>query len=92
MTDTSFGDYIAFIYALITSFAVALFAAGSVTPSEIATACRGTAEGMEDDPTRSLLLSFADRMDRIEAQADLRLAPRWTPEVVPGGKDEDDAT
>ncbi len=91
MSEPSFGDYIALVYALIISFAFAMFAASSVSPSEIATECRITAEEMESGQTRSLLLSFADRMDRVDTRARGRSTPRWTPEVIPGGRDEDDA-
>jgi hypothetical protein len=33
------------------------------------------------------LLAFAERWEAAEAGADRLLAPGWTPEVVPGGKD-----
>ncbi len=40
-----------------------------------------------DDGVRTQLLAFAERWEEAEVRAERLLAPGWTPEVVPGGKD-----
>ena len=61
-------------------------AAGSATPSEIVTACRGTVKEMENDPTRSLLHSFAEKLETAEseseAEAERLLLAGWLPKEI----------
>ena len=87
MPETEFGDYIVGNYATIVSVARALICAGALDPSDIAAACRTTAESMSDGGARTHLLAFAERWEAAEAGAERLLAPGWTPEVVAGGKD-----
>ncbi len=89
MSKLGFGDYIVLHYAMIVSLARALVGAGMLHRSDIAAACRTTAENMsDDDGVRRHLLTFAESLEESQAGAERLLAPGWTPEVVPGGKDE----
>jgi hypothetical protein len=91
MSEPGFGDYIALNTSIILSLAHALIAAGTLDPSDIAVACRATAENMSpDDRVRTEMLAFAERWDEVEAGAERLPAPGWTPEVIPGGKDGGD--
>ncbi len=88
MSKLGFGDYIVLHYAMIVSLARALIGAGMLDRSDIAAACRTTAENMsDDDGVRRHLRAFAETLEKAEAVAERPLAPGWTPEVVPGGKD-----
>ncbi len=87
MPEPGFGDYIVLSYAMIVSLARALIGTGILDPSDIAAACRTTAEGMSPDGTCTRLLAFAETLEEAEAGAERPLAPGWAPEVVPGGKD-----
>ncbi len=87
MSEPGFGDYIVGNYATIVSDARALICAGTLDPSDIAAACRTTAENMSDGGARTHLLAFAARWEAAEAGAERLLAPGWTPEVIAGGKD-----
>ena len=88
MAEPGFGDYIALNYSMIVSLARALIGTGVLDPSDIAAACRTTAENMPDDGVRTHLLAFAESLEEAEAPAERLLAPGWTPEVVRGGKDD----
>ena len=90
MTEPTYGDFIAYIHAIVMSLALALIAAGVLTRFEFAAACRRTAEGMESGYVRSNVLKFAESIEA--AGVDGEPAPLWTPEVIPGGKGEDDRT
>ncbi len=93
MSKLGFGDYIVLHYAMIVSLARALVGAGVLDRSDIAAACRTTAENMsDDDGVRTHLLAFAEGLEAAEAGAERLPAPGWTPEVVPGGKDGGDAS
>ncbi len=88
MSKLGFGDYIVLHYAVIVSLARALIDTGMLDRWDIAAACRTTAENMsDDDGVRRHLLTFAETLEAAEAGAGRLLAPGWTPEVVPGGKD-----
>ncbi len=87
MSEPGFGTYIVLHYAMIVSLARALIGAGMLDRSDIAAACRTTAENMSPDGARTHLLAFAESLEEAEAGAERLLAPGWTPEVVPGGKD-----
>ncbi len=88
MSEPSYGDFIAYSHAFIMSVVLALRTARLLTPPEIGSACRKTAEGMEDSLSRSLLLQMAETLETAGIEGEP--APRWTPEVVPGGKNDDD--
>ncbi len=88
MSEPGFATYIGLNYSMIQSLARALIGAGVLDPSDIAAACRTTAESMSPDGTRTRLLAFAETLEEAEAGAERLLAPGWTPEVVPGGKDD----
>ena len=90
MSELSYADHILHCYARNISLLRALIANRVLAPSEVAAAYRETAEDMEDDRVRPLLLSFADKMDLLESQAKNGSAPLWTPEVIPGGNDDDE--
>ncbi len=90
MAEPGFGDYIVLNYSMIVSLTRALIVAGVLDPSDIAAACRTTAENMSPDGTRTHLLAFAERWEEAEAGADRLPAPGWTPEVVAGGKNGGD--
>ena len=88
MSKLGYGDYIVLHYAMIVSLARALIGTGMLHRSDIADACRATAENMsDDDGVRRHLLAFAEGLEKAQACAERLLAPGWTPEVVPGGKD-----
>ncbi len=87
MSEPSLGEYIVVNYAIVVSLAHALIAAGGLDPSDVAAACRTTAENMSDGGARTHLLAFAERWEAAEAGAEHLPAPGWTPEVVAGGKD-----
>ena len=92
MSKLEFSDYIILQYAMIVSLARALIDTGMLHRSDIAAACRTTAENMsDDDGVRRHLLAFAEGLEAAEAGADRLLAPGWTPEVVSGGKNGGDA-
>jgi hypothetical protein len=90
MFELSYADYIAYCYAKDFSLTCALIAHRVLAPSEIAAAYRETAKDMEYDRIRPLLFSFADKMDSLESRMKNGAAPLWTPEVIPGGKDDDE--
>ncbi len=90
MSEFSYADHIAYCYAKNMSLTRALIENRVLAPSEIATAHRQTAADMGDDRIRPLLLSFADKLDLLESRAKNGSVPRWMPEVVPGGKDDDE--
>ncbi len=85
MREANYGDYIALHHAMITCHALALNAAGLIPASEIAAVYRNYAERMEDDYSRAELLNSAEVLEGLEDEA--QTTPRWTPKVVPGGKD-----
>ncbi len=88
MSKLGYGDYIVLHYAMILSLARALIDTGILHRSHIAAACRTTAENMsDDDGVRRHLLAFAEGLEESQASAERLLAPGWTPEVIPGGKD-----
>ncbi len=88
MSEPGFGTYIVLHYAMIVSLARALIDTGMLSAADLASACRTTAENMsDDDGVRRHLLAFAESLEKAEARAERPLAPGWTPEVVPGGKD-----
>ena len=88
MSKLVYGDYIVLHYAMIVSLARALIDTGMLHRSDIAAACRTTAENMsDDDGVRRHLLAFAEGLEESQAGAERLLAPGWTPEVIPGGKD-----
>ena len=87
MPEPGFGTYISPNYSMIQSLVCALVSAGVLDPSDIAAAYRSTAETISNEVVESHLLAFAERWEAAEAGADRLLAPGWTPEVVPGGKD-----
>ncbi len=91
MSEPGFGDYIVLNYSMIQSLVFALIGAGVLSATDMASACRTTAENMPDDGARTHLLAFAETLEAAEACADRLLAPGWTPEVVRGGKDDGDA-
>ncbi len=92
MSEPGFGTYIGLNYSMIVSLARALVGAGMLHRSDIAAACRTTAENMsDDDGVRTHLLAFAETLEETEAGAERLLTPGWTPEVVRGGKDDGDA-
>ena len=88
MTEPTYGDYIAYNHAFIISVAIAQRAAGAATLPEIGAVCRETAKRMGDNLSRSLLLGMAGTLEA--AGVDGEPVPVWTPEVIPGGKDDDD--
>ncbi len=90
MAEPGFGDYIVLNTSMIVSLPRALIVAGVLDPSDIAAACRTTAENMSPDGTRTHLLAFAESLEEAEAGAERLPAPGWTPEVVAGGKNGGD--
>ncbi len=91
MAEPGFGTYIVLHYAMIQSLAYALIDTGMLSAADLASACRTTAENMsDDDGVRRHLRAFAEGLEKAEAGADRLLAPGWTPEVIPGGKDDGD--
>ena len=90
MSEPGIFDIIALNHAMIVSLTMALMDAGALSPSEIASQCRRTAKDITQDPARTQLLAFAESLERAEARAERLLAPGWTPEVLVGGKDEDE--
>ena len=92
MAEPGLHDYIALDHAMIVSLAAALMGAGTLGPSEIAAACRKTAEDMSHGGARTDLLAFAETLERAEARAERLLAPGWTSEVVPGAKSGGDTS
>ncbi len=90
MSEPGFSDYIGLNYAMNHSLVCALVGAGVLDPSDIAGACRSTAETVSNELVESRLLAFAERWEAAEAGAERSLAPGWTPKVVPGGKDGGD--
>ncbi len=91
MSEPGFGDYIGLNYSMIVSLVFALIDAGVLDPSDIAAACRSSAETTSNEVVESHLLAFAERWGKAEARADRLLAPGWTPEVIAGGKDGGDS-
>ena len=87
MSEPGFGDYIVLNYSMIVSLALALVGAEALSASDMASACRTTAENMSPDGARTHLLAFAETLEEAEACAERLPAPGWTPEVVAGGKD-----
>ncbi len=91
MSEPGFGDYIVLNHATTVSLARALIDAGVLDPSDIAAACRTTAESMSsNEVTASGLRAFAESLEEAEAGAKRLPAPGWTPEMVPGGRDDGD--
>ncbi len=91
MSEPGFGDYIVLNYSMTVSLVFALIGAGVLSATDMASACRTTAENMPDDGVRTHLLAFAEALEEAEACAERLPAPPWTPEVVRGGKDDGDA-
>ncbi len=83
MSEPSFGDYIALNHAIIWSLVRALNAAGVLTLAEIGAVCREAAEHLGNHRARAHVLEFAESLETAGAEGGP--APRWTPEVVPGG-------
>ncbi len=90
MSEPGFSDYIALNYSMNVSLAFALVGATVLDPSDIADACRSSAETVSNEFVESHLLAFAERWEA--AGAERPRAPGWTPEVIPGGKDGGDAS
>ncbi len=90
MSEPGFGDYIGLNYSIIHSLVCALVNAAILDPSDIAAAYRSTAETISNEIIESHLLALAERWEKAEAGAERLLAPGWTPEVIPGGKDGGD--
>ena len=90
MDELSYADHIALCYSKDFSLVRALIANRVLAPSDIAAAYREESEDTKNDRIRPLLISLADNMDWLESQAQNGPAARWTPEVIPGGKDDDD--
>ncbi len=88
MSEPGFGDYIALNTAMIQCLACTLIAAEVIDPSDIAAAYRSAAELFPNELTASKLQAFAKSLEEAEARAERLPAPGWTPEVVPGGKDD----
>ncbi len=89
MAEPSLDDYIVLNYSMIVSLALALIGAGALSATDLVSQCRTTAENMSPDGARTHLLAFAESLEEAEAGAARLPAPGWTPEVVPGGKDDD---
>ncbi|MEE9250647.1 MAG: hypothetical protein V3U93_05910 [Alphaproteobacteria bacterium] len=87
MSEPGLGDHIILNYSMTVSLARALIGVGVLDPSDIAAACRTTAENMSPDGVRTHLLAFTETLEEAEAGAERLLTPGWTPEVVPGDKD-----
>ncbi len=87
MAEPKFSDYISLNIAMIQSLVCALIGAGALDPSDIAAAYRSTAEAVSNELVASELRAFAENLEEAGAGAGRLLAPGWTPEVVPGGKD-----
>ncbi len=87
MSEPGYGDYIVLNTSIIVSLAHALIGAGALSATDLVSQCRTTAENMSPDGTRAHLLAFAESLEKAEAGAEHPLAPGWTPEVIPGGKD-----
>ncbi len=49
MSEPKLSDYIALNYSMIVSLAFALIGAGALSATDLASACRTTAENMPDD-------------------------------------------
>ncbi len=88
MSEPGFSDYIGLNYAMNHTLVCALVGAGVLDPSDIAGACRSTAETVSNEVVESHLLALAERWEAAQAGAERPLAPGWTPEVIAGGKDE----
>ena len=91
MAEPKLSDYISLNIVMIQCLASMLIAAGVLDPSDIAAAYRGAAETVSNEIVESELRAFAESLEQAEARAERLLAPGWTPEVVPGGKDEGSA-
>jgi hypothetical protein len=87
MAEPSLADYIALNYSMVVSLVFALVGAGILDPSDIAAACRSSAETTSSELVESRLLAFAERWEAAQAGAERLFAPGWKPEVIPGGKD-----
>ncbi len=85
MSYSSFGEAMFTDHCILQSLVFALIGIGVIAPSEIAKACRRTAEDALPGDGRARLLAFAKSLEDAEAGAEGGRAPRWTPEVVPGG-------
>ncbi len=85
MSESGYGDYIALNYAMTVSIARALIEAGMLSTADLASAYRTTAESFPNELAASELRAFSESLEA--AGAERPLAPGWTPEVVPGGKD-----
>ncbi len=88
MSEPGFATYIGLNYATIVSRARALIGAAALSAIDLVSQCRTTAENMSDNGARTHLLAFAEALEEAEARAERLPAPGWTPEVVPGGKDD----
>ncbi len=86
MSLSSFGPVMFADHCILESLVFALIGADVIAPSEIAKACRRTAEDALPGDGSARLLAFAKSLEDAEAGAECGPAPRWTPEVVPGGK------
>ncbi len=87
MSEPEFATYIGLNYSMTHSLVCALVSARVLDPSDIAAACRSTAETVSNEVIESHLRAFAETLEKAEAGAERLPAPGWTPEVVPGGKD-----
>ncbi len=88
MSEPEFGTYIGLNYSMIVSLAGALIGTGALSATDLASACRTTAESMSREGARMHLLAFAESLEEALACAERLLAPGWTPEVVAGGKND----
>ena len=87
MSEPGFSDYIGLNYAMNHTLVCALVGARVLDPSDIAGACRSTAETVSNEVIESHLRAFAETLEKAEAGAERLFAPGWKPEVIPGGKD-----
>jgi len=87
MSEPNFGVLLLVNNFLLHAFGRALIESRLLAPSEIAPHCRRIAEEDCSGDVRDLLLFFADAMETDATEAPTP-KPRWTPEVVPGGKDD----
>ena len=69
MAEPGFGGHIALNYSMIVSLAFALIGAGALSASDLASACRTTAENMPHDGARTRLLAFAETLEEAEGNA-----------------------
>ncbi len=90
MAEPKLSDYISLNIVMNQSLVCALIGAEVFDPSDIAATYRNSAEALPNEVVASELLAFAERWEEVAAGAERSLAPGWTPEVIPGGKDGGD--